>query len=86
MIQAHTGSENYVGVIILGRGENEERVNKWLIVGAKTDGVIGFAAGRTVFWQPLVDYRNGKISRSEAASRIANSYQRLCNLFIDARK
>ncbi|MFQ5998316.1 MAG: 2-deoxy-5-keto-D-gluconate 6-phosphate aldolase domain-containing protein [Candidatus Bathyarchaeia archaeon] len=86
VIQAHAGGRNDVGIIILGRGENEERVRKWLSVGAKTDGVIGFAVGRTVFWQPLVDYRDGKISRSEATSRIANSYQRLCKLFIDARK
>lgn len=38
-----------VGLIILGRGENAELVHKWLTTGTKTEGVIGFAAGRTVF-------------------------------------
>ena len=83
--QARADGRNGVGVIILGRGENEERVHEWLTTGAKTDGVVGFAVGRTVFWQPLVDYTEEMISRADAVSRIAGTYQRLYNLFIDAR-
>ena len=44
------------GVITLGRGESKERVQEWLKVGAKIPGIIGFAVGRTIFWQPLADY------------------------------
>ena len=83
--QARAGGRDGVGVIVLGRGEDEERVRHWLAVGAQTEGVIGFAVGRTVFWQPLVEHKDGVISRAEALSRIADSYQRLYNLFIDAR-
>ncbi len=83
--QARAGGRNDVGLIVLGRGENEERVREWLSVGAKTEGVVGFAVGRTVFWQSLVDVKDGKASRAEAVSRIAGIYQRLYQLFVDAR-
>ncbi len=83
--QARAGGRDSVGVIILGRGEDERRVHDWLIIGAQTEGVIGFAVGRTVFWQPLLDYKDGAISRAEAVSRIAGTYQVLYKLFIDAR-
>ncbi len=83
--QARAGGRDGVGVIVLGRGEDEKRVHDWLTIGAQTEGIIGFAVGRTVFWQPLVDYKGGAISRAEAVSRIAGTYQRLYQLFIDAR-
>jgi 5-dehydro-2-deoxygluconokinase len=83
--QARAGGRDKVGVIVLGRGENEQRVQDWLTIGAQTDGVIGFAVGRTVFWAPLVEYKDGGISRAEAVSRIAGTYGRLYRLFIDAR-
>lgn len=83
--QARAGGRDNVGVIVLGRGENEQRVQDWLTIGAQTEGVIGFAVGRTVFWAPLVEYKDGGISRAEAVSRIAGTYGRLYRLFIDAR-
>ena len=83
--QARAGGRSGVGVIILGRGEDETRVRGWLAVGAQTEGVIGFAVGRTVFWQPLVDYKEGVIARAEAVERIAHTYQGLYRLFTDAR-
>ena len=83
--QARTGGRNGVGIVVLGRGENEERVDTWLTVGARTEGYIGFAVGRTVFWQPLVEYRDGAISRSEAVAKVARTYQGFYELFVGAR-
>ena len=83
--QAREGGRDKVGIIVLGRGEDEQRVDHWLTIGAQTEGVIGFAVGRTVFWQPLVDNKEGKISRAAAVSRIAGNYQRIYQLFINAR-
>ena len=83
--QARAGGRQRVGVIVLGRGEDEQRVRDWLYIGAQTPGVIGFAVGRTVFWQPLVEYKNGSISRTEAVGLIAGTYQRLHRLFVEAR-
>ena len=83
--QARAGGRGDVGIIILGRGENEQRVREWLTAGASVDGVIGFAVGRTVFWQPLADYKDGKSSREGAVARIAETYRGLYRLFTDAR-
>ena len=74
------------GVITLGRGASKEQVQKWLKVGAKTPGIIGFAVGRTIFWQPLVDHKTGKISRNEAIERIAQNYSDFSNLWLNERK
>jgi len=80
--QAKSGGRSNVGVIVLGRGQNKEQVGKWVRAGAQTNGVTGFAIGRTVFWQPLVDFRSGKISRELAARQIAENYFSFYNIFI----
>ena len=67
--QAQSGGRK-VGVITLGRGESKEKVQEWLKVGAKIPGVIGFAVGRTIFWEPLADHKAGKTTkRSSRKSR-----------------
>ncbi len=63
----------------------EKRVRECLATGAETRGVIDFALGRTEFWQPLVDYKDGVISSDDAVSHIAGTYQRLCELFVEKR-
>ena len=83
--QARAGGRAKVGIIVLGRGEDDQRVQDWLAIGAQTPGFIGFAVGRTVFWQPLVEYKDESISRAEAVSRIARTYQRMYQVFGDAR-
>src|SRR5262245_38341481 len=66
--QARSKGRAHVGMIVLGRGENAEKVNHWLKVGATVEGVIGFAVGRTIFWDPLVGYREKKHSREQAVA------------------
>lgn len=84
--QARTGGRKDVGVIVLGRGENAEKVRLWLSVAAKTPGVIGFAVGRTVFWDSLKSLKEGRITRDQASTQIAEIYAGFCNLWQDARK
>ncbi|MDT8781300.1 MAG: DUF2090 domain-containing protein [Candidatus Bathyarchaeota archaeon] len=62
------------GVITLGRGESKEKVQEWLKVGAKIPGIIGFAVGRTIFWNPLVEHKAEQIDRSKAVEKIAQNY------------
>ena len=74
-----------VGCIILGRGENEAKVREWLTTAASVPGFIGFAVGRTDFWQPLVDWRDGKQSRESAVSQISDHYREFVDIFTQAR-
>uniref|UniRef100_UPI00397883F3 2-deoxy-5-keto-D-gluconate 6-phosphate aldolase domain-containing protein n=1 Tax=Pseudomonas aeruginosa TaxID=287 RepID=UPI00397883F3 len=47
---ARSGGRDHVGCIVLGRGENDQKVREWLGTARKVPGFIGFAVGRTVFW------------------------------------
>ncbi|MEK7662187.1 MAG: DUF2090 domain-containing protein [Patescibacteria group bacterium] len=79
--QARTGEREDVGVIILGRGEDESRVASWIEAGRGVKGIIGFAVGRTVFLKPLLDFKKGEISREETIDKIALNYKRFYELF-----
>jgi myo-inositol catabolism protein IolC len=78
---ARRGGRNQVGCIILGRGEDDGRVREWLATAAAVPGFIGFAVGRTSFWDPLVDWRAKKITRSAAVAEIARRYQEFVEMF-----
>lgn len=75
-----------VSLVILGRGEDEKTVEHWIEEGAKIDGVIGFAIGRTIFWDPLLMYRDGKINREQTIGKISNEFMHFYNLFISQSK
>ncbi len=64
-----------VGCIVLGRGEDDEKVRLWLTTAAGVPGFIGFAGGRTTFWHALEAYRAQKITRDAVVSQIAASYR-----------
>jgi len=83
--QAQAGGRK-AGVITLGRGESKEMVQKWLTTGAKIKGIIGFAVGRTIFWDPLAELKAGKVSRDVAIEMIAQNYLEFANLWINERK
>lgn len=83
--QARVGGRNNVGVIVLGRGENAEKVKVWLTTAAKIPGLIGFAVGRTIFWEPLKAVKEGKMTREQAADAIGKNYKSFCDLWTAAR-
>ena len=70
-----------VGCIILGRGEDDQKVHEWLTTAAAVPGFIGFAVGRTSFWDPLVAWRAKKITREDAVSRIVRRYREFVDTF-----
>ncbi len=86
VVAARRGGRDQVGCIILGRGEDDNKVRQWLSTAADVPGFIGFAVGRTTFWDPLVAFREKKISRDEAVDRIAKSYREWVDLFEKAKK
>jgi myo-inositol catabolism protein IolC len=70
-----------VGCIILGRGEDDKKVHQWLETASGVPGFIGFAVGRTSFWNALVDWRANKITRDDAAKEIARRYVQFVDIF-----
>jgi myo-inositol catabolism protein IolC len=82
---ARRGGRNSVGLIVLGRGAERGRVERWLKTAASVPGFIGFAVGRTSFWQPLVDVEAKRISQEEAAIRIARNFEAWIRIFEETR-
>lgn len=82
---ARRGGRTSVGCIILGRGEDDAKVRTWLTTAADVPGFIGFAVGRTIFWEPLVAWRAGTMSRDEAVAEVARRYRGFADIFEQAQ-
>ena len=82
---AQRGGRNTVGLIVLGRGAQRERVIHWLQTAASVPGFIGFAVGRTSFWHPLVDFEAKRLSKEEVVTQIARHFEAWINVFEEAR-
>jgi myo-inositol catabolism protein IolC len=84
--QARSDGRDSVACIVLGRGADETRVLHWLEQGAGVPGYIGFAVGRTLWWDELSDYVAGRIERGETARRIARNYERMVEAYVNAQR
>jgi myo-inositol catabolism protein IolC len=82
---ARQGGRGEVGCIVLGRGADDAKVTSWLASAASVAGFIGFAVGRTSFWDPLVEFESGAASRAEAAGRIADHFRDWVDIFEKAK-
>jgi myo-inositol catabolism protein IolC len=79
--QVRSGGRDRVGCVVLGRGADPERVDHWLRQGAGVAGYIGFAIGRTLWWEGVQGFLNGTLTPQEAANTIAANYLRAIDLF-----
>jgi len=82
---AKRGGRDKVSCIVLGRGEDDDKVREWLTTAATVSGFIGFAVGRTDFWEPLVGLRAKKSTREAAVNEIARRYRQFVDIFEKAR-
>jgi 5-dehydro-2-deoxygluconokinase len=80
--QAREGSgREAVVCVVLGRGANDAKVDHWLEQAAPVEGFVGFAIGRSIWWDPLKSYVDGKTERSVAARQIAANYLRFVKVY-----
>jgi myo-inositol catabolism protein IolC len=78
---ARRGGRNDVGCIVLGRGSDEQKVLSWLKTASDVAGFIGFAVGRTTWWDAIVAWNEKKISQEIAAAQIAKRYREWARVF-----
>jgi 5-dehydro-2-deoxygluconokinase len=83
--QARTGGRDQVACVVLGRGADEAKVDHWLTQAAPVEGFIGFAIGRSIWWDPLKAYVDGKIERAAGARRIAERYLHFVSVYERAK-
>ena len=79
--------------MVLGRGGSIEEVDRWLEVGekeeifetgGKVEGVIGFAVGRTVFWEALEKFHRREIGKAEVIQTVSANFQKFYKVFTSA--
>jgi myo-inositol catabolism protein IolC len=79
--QARSEGRGHVVCIVLGRGADWDSVVRWLEIGASVPGFEGFAVGRTLWHDALVDHLAGRSSDTEAAQIIADRYRKLIAVY-----
>jgi myo-inositol catabolism protein IolC len=78
-----TGRENVV-CVLLGRGASTEQVDHWLQQAAPVHGFVGFAIGRSIWWDALKAFLSGDLERDAAAEQIADNYLRFIRVYEEA--
>jgi myo-inositol catabolism protein IolC len=80
--QARSGKgREGVTCVVLGRGASDAKVDHWLEQAAPVEGFVGFAIGRSIWWDPLKAYVDGKTERSVAAQQVAANYLRFVKVY-----
>ena len=81
---ARAGGRDNVACVVLGRGADEGAVDHWLKQGAGVPGYVGFAIGRTIWWDALKGSLDGSLPREDAAKQIATNYRRFIDVYESA--
>ena len=82
--EVRSGGRDGVACVVLGRGADDAAVEHWLKTGAGVAGYIGFAIGRTIWWDPLKAFVDGELERDAAAAGIAKNYRRMIDVYTGA--
>jgi myo-inositol catabolism protein IolC len=69
---------------VLGRGASDEKVDHWLQQAAPVEGFIGFAIGRSIWWDALKGFLEQGVDRKVAAEQVADNYLRFIKVYDDA--
>ena len=67
--------------VLLGRGASNDKVDHWLQQAAPVEGFVGFAIGRSIWWDALKGWLGKDMSREDAASQIADNYLRFVEVY-----
>jgi myo-inositol catabolism protein IolC len=82
--QVRSGGRDGVVCIVLGRGADDTAVEHWLRTGAGVPGYVGFAIGRTIWWDALKVYVDGGSDRGEAARITSERYRHFIDVYTSA--
>jgi myo-inositol catabolism protein IolC len=75
-----SGREGVV-CVLLGRGASDDKVDQWLRAAAPVEGFVGFAIGRSIWWDALKGYLDDSLDREAAATQIAENYLRFIRVY-----
>jgi myo-inositol catabolism protein IolC len=80
--QARSGpGRGGVTCVLLVRGASTAKVEQWLEVASTVEGFIGFAIGRSIWWDALKGFLANDLDRAAAASEIADNYLHFVDVY-----
>jgi myo-inositol catabolism protein IolC len=80
--KARTGPERAdVKSVLLGRGASTEKVDEWLEQASGVEGFIGFAIGRSIWWDALKGFLGGRLDRAAAVTEVADNYLHFVSVY-----
>jgi myo-inositol catabolism protein IolC len=71
--------------IVLGRHAPTEQLDEWLRVAAPVEGFVGFAIGRSNWWDALEARLAEQIDEATARKQVADNYTHFVRTYLDAR-
>jgi len=69
------------GVIVLGNNAPLAQFEKWFRIVRSTPHACGFAIGRSIFWEPWLEFASGSMEAQAVPARIAERYQQMIDLW-----
>jgi 5-dehydro-2-deoxygluconokinase len=85
--QTRTGpGREKVVCVLLGRGASDEKVDHWLRIAAPVEGFVGFAIGRSIWWDALKGFLDGSLEREDATQQVADKYLRFIRVYEEAER
>jgi len=79
--EARAGGRDGVSCVVLGRGADSAQVDSWLRAAAGVPGYVGFAIGRSIFWDAVKGWLDTSQDRGAAARLIADNYRRFIDVY-----
>lgn len=70
-----------VTCVLLGRGASTEKVEQWLEQAAPVNGFVGFAIGRSIWWDALKGFLDKSLTREQAVSAVADNYLHFVSVY-----
>ncbi len=72
--------------VLLGRGASDDKVDHWLREAAPVEGFVGFAIGRTIWWDALKGFLDETHDRETAIQMVADNYLRFIEVYDSAER
>jgi 5-dehydro-2-deoxygluconokinase len=72
--------------IVLGRHAPRAKLDRWLEVAAPVPGWIGFAIGRSIWWDALLAHLHGECTAEQARQRVMQAYLDYASDYLQARQ
>jgi myo-inositol catabolism protein IolC len=70
-----------IACVVLGRGADDAKVERWLRKAAGVPGYAGFAVGRTIWWEAVKGYLTEGRDRQECVRAIAGRYRHFIDIY-----